>query len=434
MTELAIKIPAKLEPFLHPKRHKVVKGGRGGGKSWGIADILLAKGVSEPIRWLCAREIQKSIKDSVHKLLSDKIAAHGLSSFYEVQETVIKGVNGTEFLFAGLQDHTVDSIKSFEGCDGVWVEEAHSVSARSAEVLIPTIRKPGSEIWWSYNPNDESDYVHNRFVVNKDPNAVVVTMNWRDNKWFKDTEMEAERLQLQAINDDLYQHVWEGQCRSQAGLMFKRNWFKFYDKLPSRLNFYMASDYAVTEDDGDFTEHGLFGMDEIGDIYVADWWSGQTAPDTWISAAFALIRRHKPQIWFEEKGVILRAVDGAITKAMREQNTFVHREPLPSAGNKASRALGFAARASAGTIWLPKEQEWAVRLLNQLCSFNGQDGKVDDMVDVCSLLARGLDDMTNARPEPLKRPKQAEPFTEDWFAKKDRDLAREQTERKRNFL
>lgn len=132
----------------------------------------------------CFREVQKSIKDSVHKLLSDRVAKLGLGQFYEVQQTVIRGRNGTEFLFAGLQDHTIDSIKSFEGLDRAWVEEAQSVSKRSLDVLIPTIRKDGSEIWVSMNPELDTDEPYVRFVSSPPPDSVVVQINWRDNPWF----------------------------------------------------------------------------------------------------------------------------------------------------------------------------------------------------------------------------------------------------------
>jgi predicted phage terminase large subunit-like protein len=301
-------------------------------------------------------------------LLADQIEAMGLSAFYDVQNTTIKGRNGTEFVFTGLRDHTTDSIKSFEGCDICWIEEAARVSQHSAMILIPTIRKAGSELWWSYNPEDEDDYVHADICKRLD--ALVIEVNWRDNPWFP-AELEQERLALKAINDDLYRHVWEGECRSLTGLLFKRDWFKFYDTLPERLSMYMASDYAVSDDGGDWTEHGVAGLDTIGDMYFVDWWSGQTAPETWIEAASRLAEKNKPNAWFEEKGVILRAVDGAITKRLQERQIYVLREPLASAGNKAERALGFAARASAGAVWLPRT-EWATRLVNQLCGFTGQ--------------------------------------------------------------
>jgi predicted phage terminase large subunit-like protein len=414
------------------RRHKVARGGRGGAKSHSIAKLLLAKGMQSRQRWLCAREVQKSIRDSVHKLLADQIELLGIGDFYDVQRDVIKGANGSEFLFAGLRDHTVDSIKSYEGCDGCWIEEAHSVTERSATVLIPTIRKPGSELWWSYNPDQEDDFVHQLANSGRD-DVLVVDIGWRDNPWFP-AELEGERKKLQAINDDLYQHVWEGKCRSVAGLLFKRPWFRRYDRLPERLNLYIASDYAVSEDEGDWTEHGVWGLDEHGDLYAVDWWSGQTAPDTWIKAWLALVKRHKPLMAFEEKGVILRSVDGAINKAMREAQTFVHREGLASAGNKASRALGFAARASAGTVWLPKT-DWGDRLLNQLCAFNGEDGRVDDMVDVCSLIGRGLDEMADAspKPKPKKKP-EPKPFTEAWMDRAEQRDQAERDQRERYYL
>lgn len=416
---IPVRLLPKLRPFVERKaRHKVARGGRGGGKSWCIARLLLLMASERKLRILCAREVQKSIKDSVYKLLADQIESMQMGEFYEVQTTTIKGANGSEFLFTGLRDHTSDSIKSYEGCDICWIEEAARVSAHSANILIPTIRKAGSELWWSYNPEQADDFVHSNIAKRED--SLVVDVGWHDNPWFP-AELEAERLALKALNDDLYRHVWEGECRSAAGLLFKRAWFKFYDRLPERLSLYMASDYAVSEGEGDFTEHGIAGLDENGDMYLVDWYSDQASPETWIEAALTMIRRNKPKIWFEEKGVILRAVDAAITKRMRELETFVMRYPLASAGNKAERALGFAARASAGAVWLPKTA-WAERLLNQLCAFTGEDGRTDDGVDVCSLLARGLDSMTNAPKPESARSREPVPFTKAWMEQTDDDI------------
>lgn len=401
-----VTLPDAFGAFARPCRHKVAYGGRGGGKSWAVARMLLLMGGQRPLRILCTREVQKSLKDSSFKLLADQIETLGLGAFYDVQATTIKGRNGTEFLFAGLQDHTVESIKSYEGVDIAWVEEAQSVSARSAEILVPTIRKPGSEIWWTFNPTREDDYVYQRFVKGHDDQAIVLPVNYTENPWFPEV-LDVERKRLQAINDDLYRHVWLGECRSAAGLLFKREWFKFYDRKPERLNVYMASDYAVTPEDGDFTEHGVWGIDEHGELYALDWWSGQTDPDTWVQAWLALVRRWNPLYAFEESGVILRAVDGAIKRSMQHSDTYVVRQPIASAGNKLSRALGFAARASAGTVWLPKSAPWTERLVNQLCAFDGIDGHRDDMVDVCSLVARGLTKMADALPAPREAKKPA---------------------------
>jgi phage terminase, large subunit, PBSX family len=209
---MAIEFPEKLAFLFEPHRYKVAYGGRGSGKSWGYGRGLLLQGAQKPMRILCAREIQKSIADSVHKLLSDQIAALGLSSFYDVQQAYIKGRNGTEFSFAGLQQHTVDSIKSYEGVDIVWVEEAHAVVKKSWDVLLPTIRKPGSEIWATYNPQLESDETHQRFVIHPPPDCVSVLMNYNDNPWFP-AVLEQERQHAQAtMKPEQYAHIWEGKC------------------------------------------------------------------------------------------------------------------------------------------------------------------------------------------------------------------------------
>jgi len=207
------EFPEKLKFLFSPMRYKGAKGGRGSAKSWSYARALLIKGAGKKLRILCAREVQKSIKQSVHKLLRDQISALGLGDFYDVLETEIRGKNGTEFSFAGLADHTVDSIKSFEGCDIVWIEEAHSVSKRSWDVLLPTIRKDGSEIWFTFNPELETDATYEMFVTQKPEDAVVVHVNWSDNPWFP-AVLEKERLRAkQTMTDVDYQNIWEGKCR-----------------------------------------------------------------------------------------------------------------------------------------------------------------------------------------------------------------------------
>lgn len=209
------QFPSKLKFLFQPNRYKVAYGGRGSGKSWGFARALLMQGTEKPMRILCAREIQKSIKQSVHTLLKDQIQALGLGSFYEVVETAIRGVNGTEFSFAGLATNTVESIKSFEGVDIVWIEEAQTVSKRSYDILIPTIRKPGSEIWVTFNPYMDTDDTYRRFIINKPNDAVVVKMNYNDNPWFPDV-LERERARCKAHNPEDYENIWEGATKAAA--------------------------------------------------------------------------------------------------------------------------------------------------------------------------------------------------------------------------
>ena len=207
-----IEFPKALRFLFEPHRYKCAYGGRGSSKSWSFARALLIQGAQKPLRILCTREIQKSIADSVHKLLSDQIVALGLTGFYEIQQTVIRGKNGTEFTFAGLQSHTVDSIKSYEGVDRVWVEEAHAVSKKSWNVLLPTIRKPESEIWVTFNPQLDTDETYLRFVTSPPPDCVSVLMNYTENPWFPDV-LEQERLHAQAtMKAAEYGHIWEGKC------------------------------------------------------------------------------------------------------------------------------------------------------------------------------------------------------------------------------
>lgn len=211
---MAIKaeFPTKLRPLFDTYRYKVAHGGRGSGKSWSFARALLIQGAQKQLRIGCFREVQKSIKDSVHKLLADQIQSLGLGGFYEVLETTIRGKNGTEFLFAGLAQHTVDSIKSYEGLDRAWIEEGQSVSKRSWDVLIPTIRKAGSEIWISLNPELETDETYQRFIANPPPNSWVAAVNYHDNPWFS-AELEAERLHCQQTAPKDYDNIWLGKCK-----------------------------------------------------------------------------------------------------------------------------------------------------------------------------------------------------------------------------
>jgi len=216
-----VDFPLKLQMLFEPCRYKVLYGGRGGAKSWGVARALLVIGVKKPTRVLCAREFQNSIGQSVHKLLSDQIFALKLESFYEITQNSIRGKNGTEFAFVGLKNN-VTNIKSFEGVDLCWVEEAQSVSKTSWNILIPTIRKEQSEIWITFNPELESDETFQRFVVSPPENCKVEKINWSDNPWFPDT-LRLEKEALFSRDREAYNTVWEGLCRQTVdGAIFAK--------------------------------------------------------------------------------------------------------------------------------------------------------------------------------------------------------------------
>lgn len=218
--ETEIKFPPALDFLFKPARFKVAYGGRGSGKSWGFARALLVLAAKEKLRILCTREVQKSIKDSVHRLLSDQIESMGLESFYEVLETEIRGRNGSNFTFSGLSNQTVESIKSHEGVDIVWCEEAQSISKKSWNTLIPTIRKDQSEVWVTFNPELDTDETYVRFVVSPPPNSLVRQINYTDNPWFPEV-LEQERLHCQLTNTEDYAQIWDGRCRtSVAGAIY----------------------------------------------------------------------------------------------------------------------------------------------------------------------------------------------------------------------
>lgn len=210
---MRVELPEKLGFLLtSKKRYLGAKGGRGSAKSWSVAKALLILGSTRKLRILCTREVQKSIKQSVHKLLKDQVETLKLGSFYDVLDTEIRGKNGTEFSFSGLSDQTADSIKSFEGVDICWVEEAQSISRNSWKILIPTIRKEGSQIIITFNPELDTDETYERFVTNAPEDCQIVDMNYTDNPWFPEV-LEKERLHAKAtLPDAEYQNIWEGKC------------------------------------------------------------------------------------------------------------------------------------------------------------------------------------------------------------------------------
>ena len=207
---ISVKFASWAKGLFKPNRYKVLYGGRGSGKSWAVADYLLIEGGQNQIRVLCAREFQNSLSDSVLHLLAERIDALGLSDFYEVQRDTIKGANGTQFIFKGVRNN-VQSIKSMSGINKLWLEEAQTISKSSWDVLIPTIREPGSEIIVTFNPLKVDDPTYEMFVVNPpESDAYIAKVNWRDNPHWP-IELEKERVKLFAKDPNLYQHVYEGE-------------------------------------------------------------------------------------------------------------------------------------------------------------------------------------------------------------------------------
>ena len=230
---LQIQLPYAFKDLRKPLRHKAYYGGRGGAKSHSFAQELVLRGFQRrEMRWLCCREIQKSVATSVKKLLEDKILAAGLgpsrdggNDFYVITERSIKSHDGrVEFLFEGLRNNP-ESVKSMEGLDGAWVEEANVVSQRSIDLLIPTVRKEGSELWWSWNRRHANDPVDKMFLGNpeKPPRSVVQKVTWEDNPWFPEVLRE-EMEWCKKRDHDKWLHVWQGDLVRMSEARVFKNW------------------------------------------------------------------------------------------------------------------------------------------------------------------------------------------------------------------
>lgn len=214
--EIKILIPTAFRELYNDNyRYKLYHGGRGGAKSWSFAIVLLLMGIERPLRILCCREKQNSIRDSVHKLLKDLIDRYGLDDVYKVtNESIVNTDNGTEFIFKGLYRNATE-IKSMEGIDICWGEEAQSFSEESLNLLVPTIRKEGSQIWFSYNRMLQDDPVHSKFAKNPSLKTFVKKVTWRDNPFFSSVQ-KADMLHCKETNYDLYNWIWEGEPIKQG--------------------------------------------------------------------------------------------------------------------------------------------------------------------------------------------------------------------------
>ena len=215
MNILTIEPQPKIKPFhtFGKYRYKVAYGGRGSGKTWGIAEALVIRAAFTPTRVLCGRELQLSIKESVLQVLADTIDRLNLGAYFDVQAQTIYGkqdINkGTQFIFSGIKSNPT-KIKSMEGIDICWLEESENLSEESLDLVIPTIRKPGSEIWFSFNPRNILDETYQRFVVNTPPDTYLVKVNWDDNPWFP-IELKNEMENLYESDPVKARHIWGGE-------------------------------------------------------------------------------------------------------------------------------------------------------------------------------------------------------------------------------
>lgn len=250
MTTLRIDTPEWALPLLEPCRYKGAYGGRGSGKSHTFAELMIeAHIMDQSSRSVCVREVQKSLSQSVKRLLEVKIDQMNAGSYFDIQEAVIKSKKGDGLIiFQGMQNHTAESIKSLEGYDRAWVEEAQSLSQRSLDLLRPTIRKPDSELWFSWNPNKSTDPVDALLRGDKPPpDAKVIQVNYNDNPWLPDV-LQAEMEYDRARDLDKFAHVWLGGYLQRSGARVFNNWRVEEFEAPADAVFRLGADWGFSID------------------------------------------------------------------------------------------------------------------------------------------------------------------------------------------
>lgn len=245
-----IETPRVFVPLLQPARYKGVHGGRGSGKSHFFGEYVIEQHIlDQNDSTVCVREVQKSLDQSVKKLLELKIASMNAGAYFDVQDARIKSTNGNGIIiFQGMQNHTADSIKSLEGYKRAWVEEAQSLSQKSLDLLRPTIRLPGSELLFSWNPNEETDPVDALLRGEKPPpNSIVIEANYQDNPYLPDVlraEMEYDRLR----DPDKYRHVWLGEYARNSHARVFRNWTVEEFDSPNTATYRLGADWGFSVD------------------------------------------------------------------------------------------------------------------------------------------------------------------------------------------
>ncbi len=297
MTVLEIATARVFEPLLGPSRYKAAYGGRGSAKSHFFAELAVERCIQTPrTRIVCVREVQKALRESVKLLIEDKIDALGVSGRFTPMSDSIKTPGGGVILFQGMADHTAESIKSLEDFDIGYVEEAQTLTQRSLEFLRPTIRKDGSEIWFSWNPRHASDPVDMFFRgLNPPPNAAVVETSYAHNPFFP-TVLEEERIYDEQHNRDRYGHIWLGAYEPAAiGAIWDRLTLHNgrVKEFPAMARIVVAVDPAISSEEGS-NEHGIVvaGVGSDGRGYVLDDVTCRGGPQQWAERTVATYDRY----------------------------------------------------------------------------------------------------------------------------------------------
>lgn len=396
-----LQTPRWAKPLLQPKRYKGAKGGRGGGKSHFFAEMALETMISNPsANVVCIREIQKSIKFSVKKLVEDKIRELNIIHLFEITQAEIRRINGNGvMIFQGMQDHTADSIKSLEAFDVAWVEEAQSISERSLELLLPTIRADGSEIWFSWNPFTPEDAIE-RFFSKPSNEKILVTVNYLDNPFANEVIFnEAERHKVE--RPDTFDNVWLGEY-ARSGLVFKRDSFKVisqdtYDSIinqsfenddwcldegvnPSEIITYMSVDVAVTDTKtSDNSAITIGTIDQNNDKYVLAQHYGRWLSDELLNRVFKYARDNNVQYIGIEDSAVSKTFIENLESAINLRNLpYVIIRLKPQGRNKVARVQQYILSAiNANKLYFV--ERISEDFINEAINF--PEGLHDDIID-----------------------------------------------------
>lgn len=416
MSTQTIRIPEVFREFQQQSRYKAAYGGRGSAKSHSFATFAVLNAASaKGLRVLCVREVQKSLKESAKRLIEDKIREYDLEGLFDIQSTEIKTPGGGTISFAGMQDHTADSIKSYEGFDIAWVEEAQTLSERSLELLRPTIRKPGSELWFTWNPRSASDPVDQFFRGDHPPErAVVKKVNYNDNPFFPG-ELEEERLHDEQFNRDRYAHIWLGEYEPMAiGAIWDRQTIQRTrrDEYPPLSRIVVAIDPAVSAESGS-DEHGIIvcGMGEDSRGYVLEDATMKGVPRQWADRAIASFDR-----WEADAIVIERNQGGDMCR-----HTINSARPgMPIIEVHATRGKHVRAEPISALYHLDRVSHVGTfpQLEDQMCLMTAAGYEGEGSPDRCDALVWGLTELFPRLTRRKSKPKHVPQFASEgsWMA------------------
>ena len=381
---IKLDIPPKFTCLLDQSRYKAFWSGRGCAKSMSFARSLLIRGHGELLRILCAREIQLTIKDSVKQLLDDQIQEMEMGYFYTSLENEIRGLNGTTFIFRGLGRLTADQIKSMEGIDIVWVEEAQTISTRSLEILIPTIRKKDSELWFSWNPRHPTDPIDQLFRGEIVPeNAIIERIHIEDNNFFP-KELQDEMEFDKKHKPDRFAHIWLGEYEPTAiGAIFSRQNIheNRRSEAPDLERIVVSVDPAISNQKGS-NEHGVviagLGVDKRG--YVLGDASLSGTPQKWAERAIANYDR------YEADGIVVEINQGGdmVRHTLESIRPNIRIIEVRATRGKHVRAEPISALYSQGRIShvgaFPELEAQLCQMTNQGYEGEGSPDRVDALV------------------------------------------------------